>query len=227
MMLRILPQRLAAGHRVDVVVSAYREDLSWLRTLEARGLLGDAATLRVYTKHSDTEVPGGIASIPLPNVGRCDHTYLHHIAENYDRLADTTLFLPGTARALWWKWLPLRFVVLPRLGAPGACISGAVRPFTAADRNLALDSYRAASGQGDTRVVPARVRPFHAWWAANFPGRPEPRRVAVGGVFVARRWAIRKLPLSLWRDLLDQHAAGDNVEVGHYMERSWYALLRS
>jgi hypothetical protein len=137
------------------------------------------------------------------------------------------LFLPGTARALWWKWLPLRFLLLPRLGIPGAFHAGAVRPFRRADRMLALDTYRAASGAGDTRVVPARIRPFHAWWATNFPGRPEPRRVAVGGVFAAQQWAIRKLPLSLWRDLLDQHAVGDNVEVGHYMERSWYALLRS
>jgi hypothetical protein len=29
----------------------------------------------------------------LANVGRCDHTYLHHIVERYEALADGTLFL--------------------------------------------------------------------------------------------------------------------------------------
>jgi hypothetical protein len=83
-MLRILPQRLEVGHRVEVVVSAYREDLSWLPALQTRRLVGDAAMLQVYAKHVDTRVPSGIPSIALPNVGRCDHTYLHHIVENYD-----------------------------------------------------------------------------------------------------------------------------------------------
>jgi hypothetical protein len=38
------------------------------------------ATLRVADPH-------------LANVGRCDHTYLHHIVERYEALADGTLFL--------------------------------------------------------------------------------------------------------------------------------------
>lgn len=34
--------------------------------------------------------------IPLPNRGREGHSYLHHIVENYDNLADITIFLPGS-----------------------------------------------------------------------------------------------------------------------------------
>ena len=31
-------------------------------------------------------------ALPLPNVGRESHTYLHHIVNNYDKLADWTVF---------------------------------------------------------------------------------------------------------------------------------------
>ena len=34
--------------------------------------------------------------INLDNVGRCDHTYLYHIINNYDNLTDITIFLPGS-----------------------------------------------------------------------------------------------------------------------------------
>jgi len=223
-MLHLLPRRLANGQRVEVVVSAYREDLAWLRPLVRRQLAGADVEVTVYSKHPDTALVDGVASVALPNVGRCDHTYLHHIVTHWDRLADTTLFLPGTVHARWWQRLPLRLVLLPRLGAIEDFAAGAVRPLTAADRRLALDVHRA--GDGDGGVVPARVRPFEAWWAANFPGRPLPRATAMGGVFAARRSALRRVPLSLWRALLVQHAAGDDVEVGHYMERAWYGLLR-
>ena len=221
-MLRLLPRRLASGERVEVVVSAYREDLAWLRPLVRRHLAGADVEVTVYSKHPDTAALDGVASVALPNVGRCEHTYLHHVVTRWDRLADTTLFLPGTANARWWNRLALRHVLLPRLGAIEDFAAGAVRPLTAADRRLALDVHRAGHGS----VVPARVRPFAAWWGANFPGRPLPRATAIGGVFAARRSALHRVPLSLWRALLVQHAAGDDVEVGHYMERSWYGLLR-
>ena len=35
--------------------------------------------------------------IKLKNIGREGHTYLSHIINNYDKLADITIFLPGSA----------------------------------------------------------------------------------------------------------------------------------
>ena len=34
--------------------------------------------------------------ISLKNLGKCDHTYFHHIVNNYNKLADVTIFLPGS-----------------------------------------------------------------------------------------------------------------------------------
>jgi hypothetical protein len=65
-------------------VAHYREDLSWLKDFSA-------LPVAIYSK-------GGSGPNELPNVGREAHTYLHHIIENYDTLADVTVFLQGDPR---------------------------------------------------------------------------------------------------------------------------------
>jgi hypothetical protein len=66
---------------VEIVLARYDEDISW------SDMYADVRT--VYCK-------GDIDCDPdwhkLPNVGREGHTYLHHIVENYDMLADWTVF---------------------------------------------------------------------------------------------------------------------------------------
>ena len=67
--------------QLHLVIAHYNEDLSWLE---------DFASLprTIYTK-------SGTGPNRLPNVGREAHTYLHHIIENYDKLAEITVFLQG------------------------------------------------------------------------------------------------------------------------------------
>lgn len=69
---------------LELVVARHNEDLSWLRRVPSQFLV------TVYDK-------GGESSGPyhLPNIGREAHTYLHHIAERYDRLAGLTVFVQG------------------------------------------------------------------------------------------------------------------------------------
>jgi len=69
---------------LQLVVAHYREDLSWLDDFRM-------LAVTIYSK-------GGSGEHLLPNVGREAHTYLHHIIENYDRLADVTVFLQGDPR---------------------------------------------------------------------------------------------------------------------------------
>lgn len=71
----------------ELVVAHYTEDLSWLRNIPKD------VQITVYDKSPDH--PGGPAAIPLPNVGREAHTYLHHILSRYDSLAEWTIFCQG------------------------------------------------------------------------------------------------------------------------------------
>ncbi len=63
--------------RFEIVVAHYQEDLSWTNTL---------ANVTIYSKG-----PNG----SLPNIGREAHTYLYHIVNRYDNLADRTAFVQG------------------------------------------------------------------------------------------------------------------------------------
>ncbi|QMW01614.1 DUF3431 domain-containing protein [Spirosoma foliorum] len=72
---------------LELVVAHYTENLNWLRNIPA--------TLQktVYSKGPNAEVEH--KTIPLPNVGREAHTYLHHIVNRYDTLAEWTIFCQG------------------------------------------------------------------------------------------------------------------------------------
>ena len=71
---------------VEVVLAHYEESLSWTDEFRSSG-----ADFTVYSKtEDDAKVPAG--AIRLPNVGRESHTYLHHIVNRYDDLADWTVF---------------------------------------------------------------------------------------------------------------------------------------
>jgi hypothetical protein len=89
--------------QVEVVLAHHSEDLSWLsRIPEFKDV-----HLRVYTKGPQANLNVPIASRAsfhqLPNVGRESHTYLHHIVENYDRLADWTVFTQAGEPSFGYK----------------------------------------------------------------------------------------------------------------------------
>lgn len=68
-----------------LVIARYWEDVNWVYRVKDWDLF-------LYNKG---ELMVGLDSIPLPNVGREAGTYLHHIVEHYDRLADQTAFVQG------------------------------------------------------------------------------------------------------------------------------------
>jgi hypothetical protein len=79
---------------VDIVVAKYKEDVSWTNIIKYNVI--------IYDKSSEP-LPN---SIQLPNIGREAHTYLYHIVNNYDDLADYTIFLQGNPWDHAYKLLP-------------------------------------------------------------------------------------------------------------------------
>jgi hypothetical protein len=68
---------------LELVIARYSENLDWVESYRKFST--------VYNKGVE-DIEG---SIPLKNIGREAHTYLHHIVNNYDNLADYTCFLQG------------------------------------------------------------------------------------------------------------------------------------
>ncbi len=90
---------------VDIVLARYKESLRhWVNCLPYLAQ-NYKITLWVYNKHDNDAVIDQqvfeqlipyiekIETVRLDNVGRESHTYLTHIINNYDNLADATVFL--------------------------------------------------------------------------------------------------------------------------------------
>lgn len=68
---------------VALVVSAYNEDISWIKKIKNSKIIYNKSNKKIKD------------SIPLENIGRESHTYLHHIVKNYDKINDFTIFCQG------------------------------------------------------------------------------------------------------------------------------------
>jgi hypothetical protein len=74
--------------KTEIVVARYKENLDWLKKIKK----SKDIKITVYNKGPDDI---SINAIQLPNIGRESHTYLYHIINNYDNLADQTIFCQG------------------------------------------------------------------------------------------------------------------------------------
>jgi len=74
--------------KTEIVVARYKENLDWLKKIKK----SKDIKITVYNKGPDDI---SINAIKLPNIGRESHTYLYHIINNYDNLADQTIFCQG------------------------------------------------------------------------------------------------------------------------------------
>ena len=72
------------NQKFELVVAHYNEDLAWLRRVPPE--------FRITIYHKGEHATLGVR---LPNIGREAHTYLHHLAERRNNLADVTLFVQG------------------------------------------------------------------------------------------------------------------------------------
>ena len=83
---------LRTRKNVEVIISRHNEDISWSDMY--------ASIRTVYEKSDEPNVlkvgtPGNV--FRLANLGRESHTYLAHIVNNYDTLAELTVFSQGSA----------------------------------------------------------------------------------------------------------------------------------
>jgi hypothetical protein len=154
--------------------------------------------------------------IPLPNIGREAHTFLHHIVNNYDRLDDDILFTnggicKGDHRSNIFK----------------ACLNGTPGPYMESlgpARDFTIEHWAGSTGVNGELVL-AETRPFSEWYTKNIKEFKDDYIWTPNGIFRTTRDQILKRPKSYYEELLRQASAGTSTEVAHYLERSWYSLF--
>lgn len=212
--------------KADLVIAKYNESLGWLKELDA----SHYRTIFIYNKGTSPpsiEIPSNAKIIALPNVGRCDHTYLHHIISNYNNLADVTVFLPGSCD-MAHKWEFAQKTIHSALQTNTSCF--VVHNITEDDvKTFTLNEWKASAPENqalnpETNLYPCPERPFGKWYETNFPGIHF-RGVVYYGIFAASRVHIQQRNLSSYTRLIKYLDVHSNPEAGHYFERSWLAVF--
>lgn len=228
---------------VHIVVARYAEPLDWLADLPPppRGAGDVDVKLFVYNKNAHEQPPSCLrlalppfvdarncSVVDLPNVGRCDHTYMHHIVAHYHALPDVCIFLPGSAR-LPNKWHRAVATVAAATRRCGSVFSAShVSSLRDAMKDFQLDRWESSfpdNRSRDAHLIKADTRPFGRWYAKQFGTEHDAHHIVYFGVFAVQRSDILKRSKEFYESLLKQLSVGDNVEVGHYVERSWMAMF--
>ena len=216
---------------VCCIISRYNEDLKW--TLEEPFC---KFKYIVYNKgiNEDFEKTHVANIITLDNVGRCDHTYLYHVIENYDRLSNIIVFLPGSLSINWKKY------------ASASILNNIIHSkyenayFKSAKHNNPVNESGEFTGfyldnwgcsdvknselNNESKLAISEIRPLGKWYKHYF-GDLSIYHITYGGYFSIDKRDIIKHPIEKYKNIISCISTHSNPEAGHYIERSWCAIF--
>lgn len=190
---------------LELVVARYTEDLSWLRKRPVN------LVVTVYDKSPDAS--GGEGTVPLPNVGREAHTYLHHIVSRYESLAGWTVFCQGKPfdHAYDFKKTIREYVINPTIIGPFRWLGHLIDTDDNRGERLFWPWSKNEDGRGLDLVG------FHQ--ALFGTDGPEQYTFVLGAQFAVHRDLIRQRPLSFYERALALSTTFP--DAAHCFERSW------
>ena len=213
---------------IEIVVSRYNESLDWIKDNPF-----NEYNMVVYNKGPNDnfeKTQNIMKTVPLENVGRCDHTYLYHIVNNYDNLAEITVFLPGSCNMQNKKDKATRLLENIEKSKTAIFISDTTHENVKTDLyDFTLDEWASSdesnkSINAESSLDKSKIRPFGKWYESNF-GDSVVKHVTYLGIYSVSKHDILQHPLEHYKNLMIQLETSSNPEVGHYMERSWAAVF--
>ena len=102
-------------------------------------------------------------------------------------------------------------------------------------KNFTIDHYKTGNSENFNlnnrcELLKSNVRPFGNWYLHNF-GAINVRYYTMNGIFSLNKKDIMKYKKIRYEKILNQLSIGPNLELAHYMERSWgticYPLLHT
>jgi len=214
---------------IKLVVSRYNESIDWFGSSPF-----DKFKIKCYNKGPEiTEEQivdkSRIEVSELPNVGRCDHTYLHYIVENYDNLPNITIFLPGSCLDDE-KEAKTKFIIKKTVQTKNTVFLGYKLPDILNNiYDFNLTAYSCKNPQNkklnpEVKLQLSPIRPFGAWYLHNF-GNIKTNFISFHGIFSIHKSHILSHPKEYYENLLAYLDIHSNPEVGHYFERAWATIF--
>jgi len=218
---------LFSNKNIQIVVSRYNEDLKWLNNKPFRDL-----SVVVYNKgiNDNFYKSSNTCKIEnIKNVGRESHTYLYHIINNYDNLADVTVFLPGSAD-MDNKYQRSVDLVNNVKKHNNTVFLGENFDLDHI-YNFQIENYSSTNESNfnlnkENQLEKANIRPFGKWYKHHFSKVDDKNQIiSYCAIIAISKKDIRQYPISYYQSLLEQLNNSSNPEVAHYFERSWYAVF--
>lgn len=216
--------------KIEIIISRFNEDLKW--TIE--GIFNDYK-YTVYNKgdNDNFEKTNVNKIINLENIGRCDHTYLYHIINNYDNLSDIIVFFPGSLDLKIKKPIAITLLTEIKSNKQAIFLSEYFENVYTKFNDFKLDSWKSSSLQNysknnEYKLQLSDIRPFGEWFKHYFANENENEEINTFcylSIFSVDKMDILQHPLTRYITFINQVNTKSNPEVGHYLERSWGALF--
>ena len=211
---------------INIVVSRFNEDLNWINKEPF-----NRYPIICYNKGSNDnfKILSHHKIINVPNIGKCDHTYLYHIINNYDTLSEYIIFLPGSNDVHYKlsksKNLINHIEYYKELVNIGTFTPSIKNKF----RNFKLDTYKTTYKNNyllnnNTKIQKSETRPFGVWYDKHF-NELEINFYTWWGIFAISKKIIHQHPKEYYEKFLEEFKDDPNPEVGHYIERAWFAIF--
>jgi hypothetical protein len=221
---------MSGKENVCAVIARYNEDLQW--TLDYPFNQFDYI---VYNKgvNEDFEKARVKQIVSLPNVGRCDHTYLYHVIQNYHSLAPIQVFLPGSVNIEFKIGLARKLMMSIIHG----CFNEAIFYYNPTNKKTILEEFehftlfqhfccdpKNFQLNSESILFPSKHRPFGNWYR-HYIGNVDVNKYIYNGIFSMDKRDILKHPVERYQRIIECVSTHSNPEAGHYIERAWAAIF--
>lgn len=218
----------------QIVVSRYNENLKWINSLDKN------IEVIVYNK-GDSDIDETILKrinklVRIKNVGREGHTYLTHIIDNYDALADITFFTQGNPHPHFNEFSctlnsffeNLEEKNVNRVSYMNILPNGPCRNHIIYnDNNNPPKHCRLALG-GRWKTDRSEKTELPNWWTEilgyMFPLK-EQCKFSYHGTFSVSDSYITYYPKNYYKRLRNSISYSVNPEEGHFLERAWSTIF--
>ncbi len=227
------------GKKIELVLARYNENVDYLLNYEF-----DDLKIHLYNKGgviTNEEILNNknIIIYQLPNVGKCDHTYLYHIINNYNNLPDIIIFLPASFYYMKFKrYKGLRILkdtkekekpVYPvnKLNTSNyqSFYNFKISYFKT---RFQLNQFTESKTNYNTKLSP--IRPYGKWFKQIFDKEKYKKLykcdyVIYTGMFSVSKEVLLKYDLDLYKKLMTYVDYDINPEAGHFIERAWACMF--
>jgi len=226
---------------LSVVLTHCHGDIDWVDSYLA-GFNVQSGTIVSKCGKPPIKLPKAFTLLELPNVGGCDHTMAYWMAERMvprkQYNDETILFLKDRKTGAQRRTRTRNLAEMLNIAASGsskgfACQLEPTHGLSMYHSTEVLSSFRIKNHKRIGGSVVSDAAPFRSnysnlgeWLSALNLSLPAPyTAVCLSGVYAVLESRIAAVPRDVWMGMAQSLSRGNNIEEGHFAERTWAGVL--